>query len=188
MCSSPDSDCTSLEYPTMVPRTLKPLCQGTSVAAQWKRNSDKPKKYCPPIDGGELIDTSGLVCFRKTRFCEGISENAFHIITNCRRKGTLSNYESAWRKWASWCLERKFYPFQAPVKDVIEYLTFLFNYGIEYRTITLHRSAISAFHEYSDGLPVRKHPRICSLVSGVLKTTQTEIYVCMGCQTGSRFS
>ena len=67
MCSSHDSDCTSLEYPTMVPRTLK--------------NSDKPKKYCPPINGGGLIDTSGLVGFRKTLFCEGISENFSHVFT-----------------------------------------------------------------------------------------------------------
>ena len=74
---------------------------------------------------------------------------------------------STWRKWASWCLERKIDPFQAPVKDIIEYLTSLFNYGNEYRTINLHRSAISAFHEYIDGLAAGKYPRICSLASGL---------------------
>ena len=151
----------------MVPRTFKTLCQGSSAAAPGTRNSDKPKKYCPSIDGGELIDTSCLVGFRETLLCEGISENASHIITNSRRKGTLSNYESAWRKWASWCLQRTIDPFRAPVKDIIEYLTFLFSYGNECRTINLHRSAISVFHEYVDGLPVGKCPRICSLVSGV---------------------
>ena len=82
----------------MVPTTLKPLSQGTSAAAPGKRDSDKPKKYCSPIYGGELIDTSGLVGFRKTLLCEGISENTSHIITNSRQEGTLSNYESAWRK------------------------------------------------------------------------------------------
>ena len=71
------------------------LCQGTSAAAPGTRNSDTPKKYCPSIDGGELIDTSDLVGFRKTLLCEGISENASQIITNSRRKGRLSNYESA---------------------------------------------------------------------------------------------
>ena len=70
MCSPSDFDCTSLEYPTMVPRTLKPLCQGTSAAAPGTRNSEKPQKYCPPIDAGELIDTSGLVGLRKTLLCE----------------------------------------------------------------------------------------------------------------------
>ena len=46
-------------------------------------------------------------------------------------------------------------------------MTFLFNYGNEYRTINLHRSAIFAFHECIDALPVGKHPRISSLVPGV---------------------
>ena len=167
MCYSSDSDCTSLQYPTMVPKTLKPLCQGTSAAARGTRNSDKLIKHYPHIDGGDLIDTNGLVGFRKTLLCEGILENASHIITNSRRKSTLSSYESASRKWSSWCLERKIDPFQAPVKDIIEYLTFLFNYGNQYITINLHRSAIPAFHEYIGGLPLGKHPRICSLVSGV---------------------
>ena len=43
MCFSTDSNCTSLKFPSMVPRTLKPLCQGTSVAAPVKRNYDKSK-------------------------------------------------------------------------------------------------------------------------------------------------
>ena len=42
--------------------------------------------------------------------------------------------------------------FEAPGKDIIEYLTFLFNYGNGHRTINLHRSAIPAFHEYIDRL------------------------------------
>ena len=88
MRSSPDSDCTSLEYPTiMVPRTFNPFCYGTSAAATWKRHSDKSKKYCSPIDGGELTDTSSLVGFKKTLSCEGILINVSHIITNFRRKG-----------------------------------------------------------------------------------------------------
>ena len=36
----------------MVHRNFKPLCQLTRVAATGKRDSDKSKLYCPPIDGG----------------------------------------------------------------------------------------------------------------------------------------
>ena len=70
------------------PELLNILCQETSAAAPGKRNSDKPKKYRPPCDGG-------------------------------------------------------------------------------FATVNLHKSAISALHEYIDGLPVENHSRICSLVSGV---------------------
>ena len=66
----------------MAPSALKPQCQGTSATAPGTRYSDKPKKYCPPIDGGEVIDTSDLAGFRKTLFCQRISENASYIITN----------------------------------------------------------------------------------------------------------
>ena len=50
----------------MVPNTLKPLCQGTSAATPRKINTDKSKKYCPSIDGGELISTRGLVASGKS--------------------------------------------------------------------------------------------------------------------------
>ena len=82
MCSSSDSDCNSLEYPTMVPRTLKPLCQVTSTAAPGKRNSDKPKKYCPPINGGDLIDAMVLFGFRKT-LCVKEFQKTLLTLSNC---------------------------------------------------------------------------------------------------------
>ena len=95
MSTSLDPDCLTLEYRAIVPRTLKLLHQRISTAATWKRNSNYHKKYCLPNDGGELIDTSGSVGFTKTLPCEGISETVSHIITNFRRKVTLSNYASA---------------------------------------------------------------------------------------------
>ena len=160
MCSSSDVDCTSLEYSAMVPRTLKPLCQGTNATAPQKRNSDNPQKYCPPIDDRELNHTTARLLSGKP-LC--VKENPFVS----RRKGTLFNYEAAWRKWPTWCLEQKNDPFQAPVKGIIENLTFVFNYGNKYRTKNFHKSSISAFDEYIDGLPAEKHSWICSLVCGV---------------------
>ena len=55
MCSSPSSDWISLEYSSMEPKTFKLLCQGTSAADKWKRNSDQSKRHCPPIDGAKSL-------------------------------------------------------------------------------------------------------------------------------------
>ena len=42
--------------------------------------------------------------------------------------------------------------------------------------------AISAFHEYNDGLPVGKHHLVCSLVSGVFSLRPHKPrYVRIGC-------
>ena len=98
MCSSPSSDCISLEYSSMEPKTVKLLCQGTSAADKWKRNSDQSKRHCPPIDGGKSLIRATWLVLKKTISSEGTSQNASHIIINSRRKVTLSLIMSHARK------------------------------------------------------------------------------------------
>ena len=50
--------------------------------------------------------------------------------------------------------------FRCDVKKILDYLIFLFEKGYKYRTIECHRSAISAFHDYVEGKPVRQHPEV----------------------------
>ena len=50
---------------------------------------------------------------------------------------------------------------------IFDYTAFLFEKSYEYRTIGCHRSAISAFHDYVDGKPVRQHLEVCALGSGI---------------------
>ena len=38
----------------------------------------------------------------------------------------------------------------------------LYEKGLQYRTIKSHRSSTSLFHDYVDGKPLRKHPRVCA--------------------------
>ena len=67
-------------------------------------------------------------------------------------------------------------------------LTFSFNYGKEYRTIYLHRSAISEFHKYDDGLPIEKHPSIYLLVCGAFNLRSPKHrFFCMEYQKNSGF-
>ena len=67
MCYSPDSDCTSLEYPTWHLKLLTLRVEEPAPLPQGK--SDKRKEYCLSFDGGELTDTSGLTVFRKILSC-----------------------------------------------------------------------------------------------------------------------
>ena len=53
------------------------------------------------------------------------------------------------------------------ISKVLDYLSYLFNLGYEYRTIGCHRSTISAYHEYVDNKPVRQHSHVCALLKGV---------------------
>ena len=49
----------------------------------------------------------------------------------------------------------------------MNYLSTLFDEGLQYRTVNAHRSAISAYHNFINGEPIGKHPKICALLTGI---------------------
>ena len=60
----------------------------------------------------------------------------------------------------------------APSSEILNYLSTLFEKGLQYQTMNSHCSAISACHDYVDGvkrneMPVKKYPRDCALLTGV---------------------
>jgi len=81
--------------------------------------------------------------------------------------GTRSHYKSAWNSFNSWCSERKVNPISCSLEIILNYLGSLFEKGREYCTINGHRSAISAFHQAIEGVPVGQHPSVTSLMKGV---------------------
>ena len=85
--------------------------------------------------------------FRKILSSEGISERASNLISSTRKDGTRSNYESAWRKFDSWCSGKQVDPNSCGVPIILDYLAELFDRGYGYNYIASHRSAISAYHE-----------------------------------------
>ena len=103
---------------------------------------------------------------------KGISEKATQLISGARTRGTKKAYESSWRRWGSWCSQRKIDPVRCPIKDIVEFLTDCFDEGQEYRTINKHRSAISALHEEIEGISVGKSSLICKLMKGISNNRQ----------------
>ena len=82
---------------------------------------------------------------------KGISSNAVKLISQSRRPGSIASYESAWNNWISWCVREKIDPFCAPLSKTVNFLSALFDEGLQYRTVKAHRSAISACHNFSMG-------------------------------------
>uniref|UniRef100_A0A7M5VAT9 Core-binding (CB) domain-containing protein n=1 Tax=Clytia hemisphaerica TaxID=252671 RepID=A0A7M5VAT9_9CNID len=113
------------------------------------------------------VESSGMESVRKGLLAEGISTRASDFIIKARRDGTRANYESAWGKWVRWCGEKKANPNECDLNLVLDYLASLYEKGYEYRTINCHRSAISAYHGKVDGFDVGKHPKVCSLLTGI---------------------
>ena len=61
-------------------------------------------------------------------------------------------------------------PIRYTLVSILDYLTLLFEEGHEYNTIVVHRSAISAYHEKVDDMPVGQHPLVTSLMAGIFNS------------------
>ena len=127
-------------------------------------------------------EIGGLDGLRRSLSNEGISREAGQLIACARREGTRCNYEAAWRKWAVLCGEKEMDPFECSLTYSLDFITYLFNEGkLEYRTIGVYRSAISAYHVPINGIFVGKDPSTNDR-NFKHKTTTTKILYNLGCR------
>jgi len=162
-----DSGDTSVAGTTMVSKTLADVCSTTPSCAVISNFVVGTSGSTTPLDEGGISKSSGLACFRKTLETEGISGKAAVLISNSRRKGSISHYESAWGKWSCWASERQADPTTCSLSLILEFLADLFEKKLQYSTICGYRSAISAYHIPIEGQPVGRHPRVSALLTGV---------------------
>ena len=127
----------------------------------------RPSRAKAPFAERQSATIGGIEGMKKALNGEGVSTLGATLITNSRRSGSISNYQSAWRKWASWFCEREVNPFTSNIIEILNFLAFLYEKGYEYRSINSHRSAIKAYHVHIDNNPIKQHPRVCPLMTGI---------------------
>lgn len=71
-------------------------------------------------------------------------------------------------------MEKQIDPIYWPLNHRLNFLSFLFKSGYQYRAIACHRSATSAFHDQIDYLQIGEHPQVSSLVGGVFNKRQPQ--------------
>ena len=99
---------------------------------------------------------------------KGLSRCARKLIGASWRPGTECRYSTAWRRWLRYCKSSPGLLSTAPsVNQVIEYLTSLYTSGLQYRTINVHRSALSMTLKPVDGFNFGEHPLIRRLMKGI---------------------
>ena len=100
----------------------------------------------------------------------GVSGESAKLILASWRKGTESQYSSAWRKWDSWCCSRSINPVSSSIANICDFLTELYHDGMSYSTINTHRSAISMTHIPIDGNRTGSHFLVQRLLRGVFNS------------------
>ena len=97
-----------------------------------------------------------------------LSEEAKKCVSAAWRTGTKSRYEAAWTRYWDWVQSGGLYPDRDAVSSVENYLAHLFHeHKLAYRTINVHRSAISAKLSPYNGMPLGEQPVVCKVMKGI---------------------
>ena len=113
------------------------------------------------------VKTGRLFHIRQHYENRGLSQKTIELMLSAHPKYTHKTYQSAWKKWDSWCRAREVDPICSPLKDILHFLTDMFEKGHEYCTISVLRSALSSVHEKIDGFSVGSHPDLYLLLKGI---------------------
>ena len=128
---SPCSSRTSLAVTTMVPSASRVVCSTSHSVPSLPGLADTTGGSSPPVESS----IKRLATIRQSYSEAGISQPAQILPVAAWTDGTSKAYASAWRKWDSWCRERKLNSVQDPVESILEFLTSEFNLGRAYRTL-----------------------------------------------------
>lgn len=158
----------------LVPLPTKPSSFQSSSSSLSPGPAEGPPGQQTPT-GQDRVSGAGRLEGLRHRFSsEGISVNTADILLSAQRASTRTQYKSCWAKWDRWCGPRQIDPFRPSVKDVLHFLTELFDQGKQYSTINTYRSAISSTVPHVEGATVGQHSLICKLMNRVFNKRPPE--------------
>ena len=158
---------THLAISNLVSNSLKHVNRETNTFTTVPVSAHESTETVTPTSDKQNLKISGVDSLREKLLIGSLSETASQLILSMRQPGSVSNFNLSWAQWVSWCNERQVDPFRCDINQVVNHLSFLFDAGLEYRTIGCHSPAISAYYEFIDGKPVGQHPKVCALLKGV---------------------
>ena len=161
---------TMLADKVVVPPNIEHVDKETSNPSIIRKTTNQSFRTNPPSCNKSNPYISGMDGFRRYLFEKGVSVKGANLIFNSRTQSSLSGCESSWKKWSGWCDRRAVNPFRFTLVSMLDYLTSLFEEGLEYNTIAVHRSAISAYHGNVDDMAVGQHPLVTFLMAGIFNS------------------
>ena len=140
-----------------------PNQKGSLATSPIKSNSS------PPDRQKKELQTGCLACVRESLRLNKVPERVSKIIFASWRSGTEKHYQSAWRKFNSWCEEQSINSISCPVTEILSFLSDLYYNDMQYRAINLYRSAISVTHAPVDGCIIGSHLIISLFMKGIFQ-------------------
>ena len=96
-----------------------------------------------------------------------ISSTSRKLIGSSWRPSTEGRYRQQWKHWLEWSGRNSVSTTSPSINQVLDFLGYLFDSGLAYRTINVARSAISVTLQPMNGYNVGEHPLVCRLMKGI---------------------
>ena len=170
------SHCTKMASQALVPRPSKipdSMSKKTTSVARpvtTAQNNDQSSK-------SRSIQSACLATIDRSFQEKGFSNQSRKLISASWRSGTQRDYTGKFNKFCSWCSTRQIDPYSASLVQVADFLTDLFNNGLQYRTIAGYRSMLSAVLQPINNTPVGQHPYIIRLLKGVFNSRPPKVKI-----------
>ena len=137
------SDSSSLAWPNMVFSVANYADGLPNPASSVSRAAvEYGSTASPTVARGEIVPDR-MACLRQSYQMQGLSERVAELLIQFWRNNTNSTYNSVWRKWHRWCVERNYNPFSTSLSSVLQFLAEQFDSGLQYRSVNTLRSAIN---------------------------------------------
>ena len=120
-----------------------------------------------PISMSKQVEVSRLKSIQQLHSARGVSKQTSELLLAGWSGGTNTAYQSGWKRWGSWCQGRKIDPISGRVQPFLDFITSLFQEGLQYGSINTIRSAVSTTHLPIEGAPIGQHPLVKQLFKGV---------------------
>ena len=116
-----------------------------------------------------------LASFDKRFKTEGFSEPARKFLSASWREDTKRDYSAKLEKYNSWCRGQQIDPYSANLNQIADFLAYLYQSGLQYRTIAGYRSMLSAVLPPVQTIPVGKHPSVVRIIKGVFNSRPPKV-------------
>lgn len=113
------------------------------------------------------VETGSMPNFRGQFEDQGLSRQTCEILLASWRYSTKKQYGTFIRRWLRFCSEREINSFQPSVKEVLSFLTELYENGLGYSAINTARSALSSYGIQHSGVSIGSNNLVIRFFKGV---------------------
>ena len=157
-----------LARPTMVCNSVTDDNREPNITTRDEQPSHRSDGRVSSDGSNWCNETGGMESIRQNARNPALSSTARSLLQRKLSNGSKKTYSGPWKRWCCWCSQQSLDPISAPVEAVANYLAEE-QIRVGYSALNTTRSAISAYHNKCNGVPIGQHELIKDIMESALK-------------------